>query len=32
MVMEHAEEGDLRTFLRNNFSNLKWKEKIKYFK
>lgn len=28
MVMKHAKEGDLRSFLRNNFSNLKWKEKL----
>ncbi|GES73523.1 kinase-like domain-containing protein [Rhizophagus clarus] len=28
MVMEHANEGDLRFFLKKNFSNLKWKEKL----
>ena len=28
MVLEYANEGDLRSYLENNFTSLKWKDKI----
>src|SRR5581483_10344311 len=30
MVLEYAEFGNLRNFLKINFSNLKWKEKLSF--
>src|SRR6266498_4069224 len=29
MVLKYAEDGNLRSYLKNNFFNLKWKEKLK---
>jgi len=30
MVLEYAEYGNLRNYLKTNFSNLKWKEKLSF--
>src|ERR1051325_4460840 len=30
MVLEYAKDGNLRTYLRNNFENINWKKKLNY--
>src|SRR5579871_1418672 len=30
MVLEYAEYGNLRNYLKTNFSNLKWKDKLDF--